>query len=223
MGLGRLFCREGRRHAAEVLLPLHVPVPERAAAHGARPELHDRRRARALHEDAGLQRAAADGLGCFRPARGERRDRERRRAGEVDARQHPPHEGAAQVARLRDRLGARARDLRRRLLPLEPGVVPAVAGARHRLQNDRHRQLGPGGPDRARQRAGHRRARLAHGRAGREARDPDVLPAHHAVRRGAARGARQAAGLAGPRASPSPTTSTVARASSGSSRRAPTR
>ena len=43
--------------------------------------------------------------------------------------------------------------------------------------------------DRARQRAGDRRPRLAHRRADREARDPDVLPAHHGLCRGAAGGA----------------------------------
>ena len=57
---------------------------------------------------------------------------------------------------------------------------------RHRLQEDRRRQLGSGRPDGAGQRAGHRRARLAHRRAGREARDPDVLPAHHRLCRRAA-------------------------------------
>ncbi len=43
-------------------------------------------------------------------------------------------------------------------------------------------ELGSGRSDRARQRAGHRRPRLAHRRAGREARDPDVLPADHRLR-----------------------------------------
>ena len=95
--------------------------------------------------------------------------------------------GAAAVARPRHRLEPRARHLRCRLLPLEPVAVPAHAREGHRVQEDRHRELGSGRPDRARQRAGDRRARLAHRRAGREARDPDVLPAHHAVRRGAAR------------------------------------
>ena len=73
------------------------------------------------------------------------------------------------------------------LLPLEPVAVPADARAGHRLQEDRHRELGSGRPDRARERTGDRRARLAHRRARREARDPDVLPRHHAVRRRAAR------------------------------------
>ena len=77
---------------------------------------------------------------------------------------------------------ARARDLHARVLPLEPVAVPAHAREGHRVQEDRRRQLGSGRPDRARQRAGDRRPRLAHRRAGREARDPDVLPAHHAIR-----------------------------------------
>ena len=95
---------------------------------------------------------------------------------------------------------ARGRHLPARLLPLEPVAVPAHAREGHRLPQDRHGQLGPGGPDRARQRAGDRRPRLAHRRAGREARDPDVLPRHHAVRRGPARRAERPAGLARARA-----------------------
>ncbi len=186
--------------APEVLLPLHVPVPERAPAHGTRSQLHDRRRDHALHAHAGLQRAAADGLGRVRPARRERRDGERRAACEVDVRQHRLHEAAAAVARLRHRLVARGRHLQARLLPLEPVAVPAHAREGHRLPQDRHGQLGPRGPDRARQRAGDRRPRLAHRRAGREARDPDVLPRHHPVRRRPARRAERHAGLARARA-----------------------
>ena len=88
----------------------------------------------------------------------------RRAAGAVDLRQHRLHEEAARIARFRDRLGARTRDLQARLLPLEPVAVPAHARERPRLQKDRRRELGPGRPDRARQRAGDRRPRLAHRR-----------------------------------------------------------
>ena len=115
---------------------------------------------------------------------------------QVDLRQHRLHEEAAPVARLRDRLGARARDLQAGVLPLEPVAVPAPAGKRARLQKNRHRELGPGRSDGARQRAGDRRSRLAHRRAGREARNPDVLHGDHEVRRRAARRARYAARLA---------------------------
>ena len=45
----------------------------------------------------GLQRADADGLGRVRAAGRERRDEERRGAGEVDARQHRVHEAAVQA------------------------------------------------------------------------------------------------------------------------------
>ena len=78
----------------------------RAAAHGARAQLHHRRRAGALHAHAGLQRAAAHGLGCLRPAGRERRHRQRRAAGAVDAREHRLHEHAAAGAGLRASTGS---------------------------------------------------------------------------------------------------------------------
>ena len=63
-------------------------------------------------------------------------------------------------------------------------------------RQDAGRQLGPGRPDGARERAGDRRPRLAYRRAGREARDSRLLPAHHRLRRGAARIPRSHARLA---------------------------
>ena len=66
----------------------------------------------------------------------------------------------------------------------------------HCLPEDRHGQLGPDGSDRARQRAGDRWSWLAHRRAGREARNPDVLPGDHPVRRGTAGGVGSTARLA---------------------------
>ena len=87
-----------------------------------------------------------------------------------------------------------------RVLPLESMAVPAHAGKGHRLPEDRRGELGPGRQDRARQRAGHRRPRLAHRRAGREARNPDVLPQDHGLRRGSARELGSHARLAGTRA-----------------------
>ena len=99
--------------------------------------------------------------------------------GEMDLRQHRLHAHAAEVLGLRHRLVARGGHLRSQVLPLEPVAVPAHAGERHRLQDHRHRELGSGGPDGAGQRAGDRRARLAHRCAGGEARDPHVLPEDH--------------------------------------------
>ena len=90
-----------------------------------------------------------------------------------------------------------ARHLQARLLQVEPVAVHAPVQEGHRLQEDRRGELGPGRPDRARQRAGDRGPRLAHRRAGGEARDPDVLPAHHRLRRRAAR-ARSTSCPAGP-------------------------
>ena len=94
------------------------------------------------------------------------------------------------------RLDARARHLQARLLQVEPVAVHAPVQEGARLQEDRRGELGSGRPDGARQRAGDRGPRLAHRRAGGEARDPDVLPAHHGLRRGAARRARRPARLA---------------------------
>ena len=214
------------------------PYPSGQAPHGARAQLYDRRRAHPLPPHEGLQRAAADGLGRVRPARRERRDGERRAAGAVDLRQHRVHEAAAEVARLRDRLVARAGDLQAGVLPLEPVAVPAHAREGPRLQENRRGELGPGRPDGARQRAGDRRPRLAHGRGRGEARDPDVLHGDHALRRGAARRPRATARLARAREDDagqldrqeprralclSLRARTASRRSSGSSPRAPTR
>ena len=196
----RAFEVRRERRAAEVLLPVDAAVPFRTAAHGARAQLHHRRRAGALPAHAGLQRAAAHGLGRLRPAGRERRHQQRRAAGAVDAAEHRAHARAAQVPWLRHRLAARARHLRSAVLPLEPVAVPAHARAGTRVPPQRHRQLGSRRSDGARQRAGHRRPRLAHRRAGGEARDSDVLPRHHALRRGAAALARRHARLARARA-----------------------
>ncbi len=85
-------------------------------------------------------------------------------------------EGAVPAARPRLRLVARARHLRPGLLQVEPVDVPEDARKGHRVSQDADRQLGSGRPDRARQRAGHRRPWLALRRAGGEARDPGLLP-----------------------------------------------
>src|SRR5258706_14244231 len=184
------------RRPPEVLLPVDVPLPFGQAAYGARAQLYHRRRDDPLSSNEGIQRSSADGLGRLRASRRKRRDGERRAAGEVDLRQHRLHEEAAPVARIRDRLDPRARDLLAPVLSLEPVAVPAHALKGPGLQEERHGELGPGGPDGACERAGDRRPRLAHRGARREARNPDVLHAHHRLRRGAAHFARRASGLA---------------------------
>src|SRR5438876_5207772 len=111
LGPDRGIQRQGRRAGREILLPVDVSLPLGQAAYGARAQLHHRRRDDPLSSNAGFQRAPADGLGRLRSARRKRRDGKRRAAGEVDLRQHRRNEAPAALARLRARLGARARHL----------------------------------------------------------------------------------------------------------------
>ena len=110
----------------------------------------------------GHERADADGLGRLRPAGRERGDEERRAAGAA-GRATTSRTMKAQMQALGpgDRLEPRDRDLRPELLQVEPVVLPEDARGGHRRAPHPGRQLGPGRPDRARQRAGHRRPRLA--------------------------------------------------------------
>ena len=120
----------GRSLEAEVLLPRDVRVSLRPRPHGARPQLHHRRRDGAHEADARLQRAASVRLGCVRSAGGERRHQERHPSRGLDARQHRAHEGAAAAPRHQLRLGARARHLRRRVLQVEPVALHPDVRAR---------------------------------------------------------------------------------------------
>ena len=160
------------------------------SAHGTRAQLHDQRHDVPASAHERLQRADADGLGRVRLAGRERGDQERRPAGEVDLRQHRDDEKADAGGQPGDRLVARGHDLQAGILSLEPVAVPEDAGKGHRVQEDRRRQLGPGRPDGARERAGDRWPRLAHRRARRKARDPDVLHGDYALCRRASRQSR---------------------------------
>ena len=91
---------------------------------------------------------------------------------------------------------ARAGHLRVRILPLGAVVLHPPVREGSGLQEHGRGQLGPGRPDRAGQRAGHRRPRLALRCAGRAPRDPAVVPADHRLRRRAARRAGPAGRLA---------------------------
>ncbi len=200
MDRGRRLSRGRELRPEEILLRVHAALSVGAAAHGTRAQLHDQRCHVPVPADEGLQLPDADGLGRVRPAGGKRRHQGRRRARQVDAREHCPHEAAVYSDGLGDRLVARIRRLRSGLLSLEPVVFPENAGAGNRVPQDPGRQLGPGGSDGACERAGDRRARMAHGRAGREARDPRLLPQDHRLRRGVARVPGQNARLARTRA-----------------------
>ena len=71
-GRPELYRADPDSHRAEILRGRDASLSERPPAHGPRAQLRDRRRAGALHVDARLQRAASDGLGCVRLARGKR-------------------------------------------------------------------------------------------------------------------------------------------------------
>ena len=152
-----------------------------------------------LQAHARLRGAPADRLGRVRAARRERGHQERDGAGEAWT-----YRNIAEMREQLKRLGM-AYDWSRELTTCRPGVLPLGAVVLHeavrqgaRLPEDGDRELGPGRADGAGQRAGRRRrARLAIRREGRAPRDPAVVPAHHRLRRRAARGARPPGGLAG--------------------------
>ena len=95
------------------------------------------------------------------------------------------------------RLGARVRDLRSGLLQAPAEDVPRLPQGGPGRAQAIEGELGPGRSDRARQRAGDRRPRLALRRAGRAARADAVVLQDHRLRPGPARRARHARPLAG--------------------------
>ena len=125
------------------LLDRH-PAPDRIrrAAHGARPQLHDRRRRRAPAPPAWLPRAAADGLRRLRPERRERRDQRGRPSTRDHRPQHRVDPPADEAHGVGDRLVARGLHGRARVLPLDAVALPAVLRARRseesRAQRDCH-------------------------------------------------------------------------------------
>ena len=197
-GVGRagIFATQQRRPAPEILRAGDVPLSVGAHPHGARAQLHDGRRARALHARQGLQRAASDGLGRVRAAGRERRDGAQGRAQGLDLREHRRDEEAAPDHGAVARLGARVRDLRPELLQASAEDVSRLPEGRARRAREAQAELGPGRHDRARQRAGDRRPRLALRRGGRAARDEPVGLQDHEVLAGTARRARHARPLA---------------------------
>ena len=135
-----------------------LPVPLGRPAHGARQELHDRRRALPSAPPPRPARAAPDGLRRVRPARRERRDPRGPPPARRHGREHRRDPQADEAHGLVDRLVARALDRRARVLPLDAVDLPAAVRARPGLQARGAGQLVPGRPDGARQRAGHRRS-----------------------------------------------------------------
>ena len=109
----------------------------------------------------------------------------------LDLRQHRRDARPAEVDGPVARLVARIRHLRRRILRAAAAAVPRFPRRRPGRAQDREGELGPGRPDRARQRAGDRRQGLALRRAGRAARADAVVLHHHRLQPGAARRARR--------------------------------
>ena len=119
-----------------------LPYPSGRHPRRARAQLLHHRRDRALQAYARLQRPASDRLGRAGPSRRERGHPARRPSGDLDAREHREHEDAAPAAGLQLSVEPRDRELRPGVLPLEPVVLPAHAGARHRLSRARPRSTG---------------------------------------------------------------------------------
>ncbi len=167
--------RRRQARAPDLLRPRDVPLSVGAHPHGARAQLHHGRRGRALQTRARLHRAASDGLGRLRHAGGERRHGAQGASGRLDPPEHRGDEVAAAVDGALARLGARDRDLRPGLLQAPAEDVPRLPQGRAGRAQAVEGELGPGRHDRARQRAGDRRPRLALGRAGRAARADAVV------------------------------------------------
>ncbi len=143
------------------------------------------------------QRAAPDGLGRLRHAGRERRHGAQGPSQGMDLRQHRRDEEAAPVDGAVARLEPRDRDLRPGLLQAPAADVPRLPQGRAGRAQAIEGELGPGRHDRARQRAGDRRPRLALRRAGRAARADAVVLQDQQLFGGPAQRARQARPLAG--------------------------
>ncbi len=191
--------RAAHHRQAQVLLPGDAALSQRPAAHGPRAQLLHRRRARALHVDARLQRPAPHGLGRLRSARRKRRPQEQHAAARVDARQHRADEACRCAA------SASATTGRTEVTTCLPDYYRwnqwfflKMFERGPRLPQTEQGQLVPRVRHRPRQRAGRRRLLLASRRHPRRAARPrTVVPPHHQVRRRTARRPRHDARLAG--------------------------
>ena len=165
-----------------------LPVPERRAAHRAPQELRDRRRDRPLPPPHRPPGAAPDGLRRVRAAGREQRDQDRActRARRPTSRS-PPSSAPFRALGHLDRLVARDRHPRARVLPLDAVDLPAAVRARAGLPQGGRGQLVPERPDRAGQRAGDRRPLRALRPRGRAAPARAVVLPDHRLRRPAAR------------------------------------
>ena len=196
MGRIRSEYRSRRRIEAQEVRARDVPLSFGRHPHGARAQLHDRRRDSSLLEDARLRCASPHGVGCFRSAGRERRHQAPQPPCEVDVREHRDAEGVLQAHGPVLRLGPHGRCVRPRVLSLGPVDLLAVLEARACRAPRVSGELVPQLQDRSRKRAGHGRRMLALPRRCREARPHAVVFQDHRLRAGAARRPRPARRLA---------------------------
>ena len=144
-GLGGARPLPGRRRqpAREALRADDVPLPERRPAHGPRRGVRAARRGGALLVAARLRGAEPDGLRLLRPARGERRDPQRRAPRHLHLRQHRQVDRVVQEVRRVLRLVAHLQHLRPGVLPLDAVAVPGVLQAGPGLPQEQPGQLVP--------------------------------------------------------------------------------
>ncbi len=174
----------GRPVQAQVLRAGHVPLPvRRRPARRPLRGLHGHRRPHALEADAGIPRAASDGLGRLRPAGRELRHQARRPPAHHDPAGHRQLQAADRRRRVRLRLDARDRHHRSRVRQMDAVDLPEAVRAGPGLRGRGPHQLVPRRQDRPRQRRGHAGALRALRHAGGAQGSAPVAAAHHALRR----------------------------------------
>ena len=193
--------RRRRREQAQVLRLLDAALPERQAAHGPCAQLHHQRH-------AGTRHLRMKGMNVLMPMGWDAFGLPAENAAIKNG--VPPAKWTYDnIAHMKGQMQAMglAIDWSREVATCSPAYYKwnqwlflkmLEAGIAERTYTGR--QLGPGRQDRAGERAGDRRQGMALGRAGREARDPGLLPQHHAIRRRTARPHAAQACPAGPSA-----------------------
>ena len=185
---------------AQGVRPRDASLPLGRAPRRPPQELRDRRRAGARPPPPGLSGGPPDGLRRLRPAGREQRDQDRaapaRRNLGLDRRLPPRPSPLGSL----DRLDPRVRHVRPRLLPVDPVDLPEDVRARARLPCRGAGPMVSRRPDRARKRAGDRRALRALWIPGRAAQPRAVVLPDHGIRGPAPRRLRDARVLARARA-----------------------